>query len=190
MGPYDAWGEIRLDYPPPPRPVLRYKIEDLHGWQTEVIEKEKLRDPCDPEARHVVYIWSPHGSVGKTRMALTLVDQQDRNWLMVCGSVANISYLITKWYQEFPKDELHGVIIDVPRCATSREDNHAWFSVSAVEAICNGYIVNTKYECSAKRINRPHVVIFANTDPPYEKLSADRWHVYCLDGEGQINPAL
>jgi len=148
------WGDIRREYPQPKRPLHRYRMHDLYGWQKTMLEECKLLEPCDPTSRQVVYIWSRWGKVGKTRLALTLCDSESQNWLCVCGSVGNISYLVSKWVEENPSQELHGVIVDVPRCSVSKEDNHAWFSVAAVEALCNGLIVNTKYECKSVRFNR------------------------------------
>jgi len=61
------------------------------------------------------------------------------------------------------------LIFDLPR------NNGNSISYDALESIKNGYIVNTKYETGSKIFRIPHIIVFANTRPDVEKLSADRW---------------
>ena len=67
------------------------------------------------------------------------------------------------------------VVFDLPR------NNGNKVSYSALEAIKNGLICNTKYETGNKLFNPPHILIFANDEPEWEAMSDDRFKVLCVD---------
>lgn len=63
------------------------------------------------------------------------------------------------------------VVLNIPK------DKDQFISYQAIEAIKDGCIVNTKYESGGLIFNSPHLIIFANAEPNYTKLSEDRWLV-------------
>ena len=56
-------------------------------------------------------------------------------------------------------------------------------SYDAIESIKNGLICNTKFETGYKAFGEVHIIVFANMEPDYEKLSEDRWEVHPLSSE-------
>ena len=42
-------------------------------------------------------------------------------------------------------------------------------------------IYSPKYEGGYKLFNSPHIIVFANMAPQYERLSKDRWKVRNID---------
>ena len=65
------------------------------------------------------------------------------------------------------------VIFDIP---LDTDLPNASFQI--IEDLKNGYLISQKYEVTRKIFTSPTVVVFSNTYPPKELLSADRWNVY------------
>ena len=84
------WGDITTEFPPKKRPLVRYKISDLYGWQKIVYEECGLDKPCHPRSRRLIYCWSNAGKVGKSTFAMSLVDSK-MNCVAVAGKVAERS---------------------------------------------------------------------------------------------------
>lgn len=57
---------------------------------------------------------------------------------------------------------------------------------ACLEAVKNGSIVNSKYETSRSRMRRPHVIVFANQEPDYDRMSLDRWKVYTINDKKEL----
>lgn len=66
------------------------------------------------------------------------------------------------------------VIMNLPRC------NEGHISYQALEQLKDGLAMSTKYEGGQMCMNPPHVVVFANTPPEYDKMSSDRFQVMNL----------
>lgn len=61
------------------------------------------------------------------------------------------------------------VLMDVPRCS------HLYVNYQVMEACKNGMLFCGKYESGQLCFPSPHVYVFMNYDPDYEKLSKDRY---------------
>lgn len=66
------------------------------------------------------------------------------------------------------------VIVDIPRV------QHGHFSIAGIEEIKNMFFFSGKYEGGMVSGPPPHVVCFANCEPPWECMSTDRWQVMNL----------
>lgn len=192
IGPVFSWcnyGEpLRLEYPSTPPPLRRITMSEMRGWQRTVIDEAGLEHPCEHGDRTVTYVWSPFGRVGKSMFAVCMVDRHDQNWLLVSGGTANIAFMIKTFMENAPSPELaylHGIVIDIPRCRTNDESVKT-ISAPAIESIKNGCVFSSKYDCAQLRFNTPHVVVMSNAEPPVNELSTDRWRVYQLDEQGNI----
>nr|DAV46089.1 MAG TPA: Putative viral replication protein [Cressdnaviricota sp.] len=62
-------------------------------------------------------------------------------------------------------------VLDIPR------SSNAFVSWGTIEAIKNGHVFSSKYECQEKIFPIPHVVVMCNSLPSDECLSADRFDV-------------
>lgn len=176
-----TWGDIQTEFAPEPRGLVRFKISDLRGWQKVVYEECKLDEPCDPRSRKIIYCWSHAGKVGKSRMAMSLVDSTTMNWTSVAGKVADAINVVANWVDKHKDSELHGVVLDCPRVSSGH------LSWNALEQLSNGLIVNTKYETACLRFNRPHIVVMSNYPPPGgDVLSQDRLKVYEISDSGAL----
>uniref|UniRef100_UPI004049B2EE hypothetical protein n=7 Tax=Pseudomonadati TaxID=3379134 RepID=UPI004049B2EE len=64
---------------------------------------------------------------------------------------------------------------DIPR---SQLD---YLSYTGIEEVKNGCFFSSKYESEMVLYNSPHIIVFANEEPTYHKLSSDRWNVVDLN---------
>lgn len=142
-------------------------ITELYDWQKEVIsiiEKEA-------DDRTVHWYYSKQGSKGKTQMAKYLAVHHQA--LIIGGKASDIANGL-KNYNEMNKTYPEVVLMNLARDVKN-------LSYKGMEMIKDGLVVNTKYECSQHIFNSPHLIVFANMEPDYKKLSKDRWHVVNLD---------
>lgn len=144
---------------------IKFELE-LSDWQIEL--EKKLNDT--PNDREIIWIYSDKGGIGKTSFCKYMLCKYECLYL----SKGNYRDLINMVY----KSDMNNnkiVLIDIPRNSGNR------ISYSAVEAIKNGLIMNSKYETGFKMFTPPHIAIFSNEEPQYDLLSEDRWNVVKLD---------
>lgn len=157
-----------------PRPLERVLRSELRPWQERIFAL--VEKPCPRDDRTIRWYWEPNGNVGKTFLVKCLIDS-GLSVVQVAGKAADLMYFVA----EYHKANYEGpdiVVIDIPRV------NHNGISYSGIEAVKNGLVASTKYECRNVRMNTPHVLVFANEEPEREKLSHDRWVVKELVGLG------
>jgi hypothetical protein len=119
----------------------------------------------EPDERTIYWFWEPAGNVGKTAICKYLVVKH--NALMLTGKSNDMYNMLAK----FPnKREL--ILVDCPR---SQQD---YINYGALEQIKNGLVFSGKYEGAQLVFNCPHVVVFANQEPDFEKMSRDRWFIH------------
>lgn len=152
--------------------IIRESIEDdlagveLYEWQQNLIDIMKKK----PNKRHIYWLWSSEGGVGKTSLIRHLVLKYDA--IIVGGSCRDAKFQIIE------RDKVRDVkivIFQIPRANINK------VSYSAIEEIKDAVFSSPKYESNMVCINRPHVVIFANFEPKYHLLSKDRWMVWNVD---------
>lgn len=140
--------------------------KSFYDWQTKVIDI--ISQP--PDDRAVYWFWSTAGRTGKSTFAKYLVAKKNALFFEE-GRKADIMKLIF----DADLDDKNLIVIDIPRA------NRNKVSYKSIESIKNGMIYSSKYEGGYKLFNSPHVIVFANEPPDEEQLSADRWHIFCID---------
>lgn len=130
------------------------------GWMLQVMDMIKL----PPDKRTIHWFWEPTGGCGKTSLAKYLVVKH--NALMLTGKSNDMYHMISK----FP-NKRSLFIVDCPR---SQQD---YINYGAIEQIKNGLIFSGKYDGCQLVFDCPHVIVFANTPPEFDKMSYDRWDV-------------
>jgi len=154
-----------LKYPIP----LKLKILDetnFYQWEKDVVEFIKT----EPDDRTIMWLWSAKGDIGKSTFCKYLAFTFNA---IMCGK-GQYSDIINIMFKA-NMDKTNLVVFDLPR------NNGNKISYSALEAIKNGLIVNTKYETGSKIFNCPHVIVFSNMPPEVGSMSIDRWKIICLD---------
>ena len=135
------------------------------GWQVDILDMLEGEEP--PHARKIFWYWEPDGNIGKTFLCKYIAMKHET---IICeGKKNDVFNQIQKFIEKgvWPKI----VVCDVPR--TSLE----YLNYGCLEQCKNGMMYSGKYEGGQCFFPIPHVIVFANEAPCYEKLSDDRWHV-------------
>jgi len=149
-----------------------YTYEQMLPWQKDTYNW--LMGP--PSDREVRWIIGEKGGEGKSAFMRDMCIRG--GFVFACGKNADIACAIVRHIKGDPKNkippqQLKGVIIDVPRAATTG-GVHA-VSYGALEHLKNGIIFSGKYESGMLAFPRIHVLVLANCHPDVSQLSADRW---------------
>lgn len=160
------WKYIPLD-------PMRNKV--FYEWQKEII---KIISE-DPDERTVNWFWESVGAVGKTSMCKHLAIMYGA--LVVGGKANDVKYAISEYVQR----ENKGPQI-VIWSLTRSHDLESKVSYEAIEAIKDGIFFNNKYESAQCLYNPPHIFIFANFLPAFERMSSDRWNVINIRNNGKF----
>ncbi len=156
---------------------FRQKIDNLYPWQEaicNILQKE-------PDDRKIHWIWEPTGCAGKTTFQKYLYGNFPKV-VVLAGKGDNMFNGIVK-YQEDCGALPEIVLINIPRCV----EKVSW---NGIESIKDMFFYSGKYEGGMICGKCPHVVIFANTGPPLEVLSQDRWDVYeIINEELSVTPS-
>ena len=157
----DIRGNIKYDKP------LKLITPGGEGyeWQTECLNIIKQ----EPDDRTIHWYYEETGNRGKSALVKYLCAKHDG--LLVSGKGSDVKYMV-KQFKEAQGYYPTLILYDIPR---SCQD---YVSYTAVEEVKNGCFASTKYECNMVLMNNPHVVCFANFEPEYMKMSADRWTVH------------
>lgn len=140
----------------------------LKWWQLKLLEILGGK----PDKRTINWFWSKEGGTGKSTFTKHLM--MNYNAICVSGKASDIKHGVTVHIQE--KKCIDLVVIDIPRTCDQR-----FVSYEAIEKIKDGCFFNSKYETSMVLFNTPHIIVFANVEPEYERMSQDRWNVKCID---------
>ncbi|QGH72666.1 MAG: Rep protein [CRESS virus sp. ctwD22] len=136
------------------------ELDEPYGWQLQILDIIKTK----PDKRSIHWFWEPYGGKGKSSFCKYLVAKH--NALMVTGKSNDMYHMISK----FP-NKRKIICVDIPR---SVQD---YINYGAIEQIKNGLIFSGKYEGCQIVFNTPHIFVFANEEPDYDKMSLDRWNV-------------
>jgi len=135
-------------------------------WQKELLDEIV---PYKQVKRKVIWYCDAGGNSGKTTLAEHMVSVHDA--LVVEGQAKDIQYAIAAMKKE-GKSPPKYVILNVPRTANGH------LSYKALEQIKDGMFFSTKYESGMIQLkHKPTVIVFANVEPDYAALTADRWDV-------------
>lgn len=141
------------------------KVSSLHDWQKyliDIIEKK-------PDDRLVYWVIDEEGGKGKSTFC-KYVDWNYEGALVCGGELKDIAFAIT----EMKPCEKNIFMFDIPRSSKNR------ISYASLESIKNGHFFSPKYESKKYIGPKPHVIVFSNFLPEWEKLSMDRWVVINL----------
>lgn len=142
------------------RPLKCLRREQLYEWQRDIVNQvEEI-----PDDRTINWLWEDIGNVGKSALVRYLVIKHGA--LLVSGKGADIKYLISQ-----QKQAPDIIIYDIPRTA------ECYINYTALEEVKNGVFCSSKYESKMFVMNPPHIFCFANFEPNYDAVSADRWRV-------------
>jgi len=133
----------------------------------------------EPDNRHALWIWEPVGKAGKTLIQKWYANEHKGEVLVLDGKAHDMKCAIVKFKQEYGNVP-RVILCNVPR---SRQCEH--ISWAGMEQIKDMLFFSGKYETGMINDKHPHLVFFANWEPPVEELSGDKWIIVRIpDGKG------
>ena len=154
-----------------PKPIEILPEADMVTWQRQLIAYVSTK----PDVRRTVWIWSTAGGVGKTRIAKYLAVKHQA--MVFNGKGSDVFNGIIQWHEkkgEWPEI----MVMNVPLVSKD------FVSVTALEAIKDGMFYSGKFEGGQCLMNSPHLIVFANTPPPYDKMTDNRFIELRVDDPG------
>ena len=138
------------------KPIKTLNDDQLFDWEKNIINIIKN----EPDDRTIYWFWEPNGCSGKTSFCKYLYLKYGA--IPIEGRKNDILYCAACFESDI-------YVIDLERSLEN------YVSYAAIEKIKNGFYMCSKYESKPICRNNPHVIIFANFEPDYDKLSIDRW---------------
>lgn len=149
------------------RPSAAFEEMEKYPWQEKLIEMVESYDE-----RCVDVIYDPTGCNGKSTVVKYLGEKKK----VLQVPPVNDSAVIMQFAFAFPNKKAY--LMDMPRAMNKKKLADMY---SALESLKNGYCYETRYEAKFMYMDPPRVVVFCNTLPNFDYLSADRWRVWMID---------
>lgn len=161
-----------------PETIIKAKLKlitDLRPWQQTIVDSMKT----EPDDRTVNWVYDSEGCMGKTVFSKYLYAKHNAI-IATGGGNKDIACLIALLAAEGRDLNLKTTFIfNFPRSTEG-------VSYKAIESVKDGLMTSVKYETSTLVFNCPHVWIFSNELPDYNKLSKDRWAIWTITEEKLI----
>jgi hypothetical protein len=158
-----AWTNFKL-----PKPLKL--IENLYEWQQDIINVINV----EPDDRTIVWRWDKNGNTGKTSFCKYLCAKHGA--IMLGGKASDMMNCIVDYMKNNNGCVPEIILINLPRSF-----NADYLSYPGLESIKDMCFYSGKYEGGQVVGNCPHLIIFANKEPDFSKLSKDRWDVKCIE---------
>lgn len=168
------WCDTDVEPPPLTRQLRMFMKHDLRPWQDTVLSWCSQEDD-----RSIKVIYDTIGNSGKSifsefleykGLALEIPPMRHMEDIMQCVMGQHIA----KAY-----------LIDMPRAM--KKDKLGDF-YSGLEALKNGIAYDKRYAFKKVRFDRPQVIVFTNTLPDFNMLSADRWEIWEMHLDYALKP--
>jgi hypothetical protein len=150
-----------------PRPLNKVTYEMLRPWQKTIADK--YQEPADMFDRVINWYWETEGNIGKSVICKYFVDQ--KRAIIISGKGNDCLYAIQQYVEKNEGEGPDIIIMDIPRSVGE------YVSYNAIESAKNGCFFSGKYEGGMVRYNTPHIIVFSNEEPEWDKMSQDRWNV-------------
>lgn len=150
-----------------PRMLELLTREDMRPNQLAIADDYKVAENAK-FGRDIHWYWEADGGWGKSILCKYMVDVMGA--ILLGGANKDALYGIADLVNK--KGSCPPIVIfDIPRV------NKGGISYQTLEYVKNGCFFNSKYESGMVRFNSPHIIVFSNQEPEYDKLSSDRWCV-------------
>lgn len=162
-GVYAKFKSFVVEYVNDNAPDIPVSDYPLHEWQSELLEKLN----GDPDDRTIIFIVDQSGNNGKTWFAHYYASKHKDCQVMCPGKRADMAYIL--------RTDIRVLILDAPRSKQGE-----FIQYDFLEDVKNGYVFNSKYESSIKKLKNIHLVVLMNEAPDLTKLSQDRFDITYL----------
>ncbi len=145
-------------------PIIKcITLEGMYPFQRQVVDTAN----GEPDDRTIHWYYDEDGNSGKSQLCKYLCM---RMGAIICsGTAKDMKYMISECIKKNRYPRI--VVFDVPRSMAG------YISYTGIEEIKNGCFCSSKYESGMVVMNSPHVFVFSNSEPDYDRMSMDRWNV-------------
>lgn len=145
---------------------LKFRIQiELRPWQQNILN---ILD-SDGDDRTIHWYWEPDGGMGKTTFQKWLYLNRD-GVLILSGKASDMKHAIIQ-YIEKNGETPDIILVNIPKSSID------FVSYQGLEEIKDMCFFSGKYEGGMVVGPNPHVIVFANEEPHYEKMTNTRWNV-------------
>lgn len=164
-------GQFRAEWGFPEPPFVQ-EIENFYEWEEHILELFR----GSPDDRTIHWFWEPEGCAGKTTFEKYIFTHYDKV-VVLSGKASDmkngvVTYFNTNKY--LPRI----ILINIPRSSTE------FVSYTGLEELKDMFFYSGKYEGGMVCGRPPFLLVFANEEPEYSKMSSDRFVVKDLT----VNP--
>lgn len=159
-------GNIILKHPKE-RVIKTISKDMFYAWEHKIIDE--LQD--EPDDRTINWYWSEEGGTGKTSFCKYLVVHE--KCIVLGGKASDCRNGIVEYAKVNNGETPERIIINIPRSF-----DKSYVSYEAFENLKDMIFYSGKYEGGMVCGNCPHLYIFSNFKPDYDKLSNDRWRIF------------
>ena len=152
--------------------------ENLYPWQAKVLEIFL----SEPDNRSIYYFYEVEGNTGKSSLISHLYHHYEDYIFSTSGRPLDIKFGFSKKIQKVGDNKIRGVIWDIPRLLTDKNNQIKEEVFLTAEQFKNGHFYTSKYESKEVLFAVPHVFIFSNIVPSKSTISSalsrDRWKIF------------
>ena len=141
-------------------------------WHDQIIDAIK-----DFDMRSIIMVYD---KVGNTQKSIFCEYLEYRDLAFLCPPFRGMEDMMQF---AFGFEDQTTYVIDMPR--GMKKDKLADF-YAGVETLKNGVVWDKRYEAKKRRMNRPNIVIYTNTLPAFELMSADRWKILVMQPDKSL----
>ena len=174
------------DVPPPPKQLTPQLELFINGgyhkgeylppsrlpWHTQIMDEIR-----DFDMRSIIIVFDKQGNSQKS---IFLEYMEFEELAFECPPFRNMEDMMQFCYSF---DAQKTYFIDMPR--GMKKDKLADF-YSGIETLKNGVLWDKRYEGKKRRIARPNIVVYTNSLPVFELMSADRWKVLVMQPDKSL----
>lgn len=145
--------------------LAKYEQVIWKPWQQQVLDI--INSPSDD--RTINWVYDPKGNNGKSFLVKYISLTKD--CVIADGKKENV---FNQLLQETETKDVQIILLDIPR------HNQEYLNYGMLEQLKDGLIYSGKYEGGRIYLDCPHVVVFSNSEPDYEKFTRDRWNIISI----------
>lgn len=144
----------------------KQRFAKLMEWQERALERARTQND-----REIDVYCNPSGNIGKSFFTGYLWETGIAHVVQAQNTAKGLIQDCASEFIDHGNKEM--VVIDIPRTWKWTDDVYV-----AIERIKDGLIKDTRYNSRTINIHGVEVVVFCNSPPKLDKLSADRWRIH------------
>lgn len=177
---YQVKKDTRIDGPFTDKDEIKIKTAQLKlflGWGLRPYQERIVKESQIFDMRKINLIWDTTGCCGKSILS------EYMEYLGLSEEVPSYRLMddIFQWVATRPIKKCY--IVDMPR--GMKKDKLGDF-YSGIEVIKNGVAYDKRYKATKIRFDRPRIFVFTNTLPNLELMSQDRWVIWKITKDYDI----